>query len=238
MMEVFHLDQDIHDHTACTIWNIDLDYVSLVKANIEAGFAGEAEIEWLKNFKQQMRLPAKVLGFRILYEEVDSKYAPQGLQTQILIEGGPHWEVDDCAKLIADWYATYPKIKELMERQYQRARRWEMVWDAFGRPRLVPEVRSTFKRIRGEGLRKAGNHIVQSSAQGTIKLAMAASLPLCDLFNAWPLLQIHDELIFEIDKSQAKDFAHIQTGIMEQATPLSIPIKSSSDIAERWSDLK
>lgn len=244
MMEAFRLNQDIHEKTACTIFHLDLDHVASLRLKVESGSASPAETAWYRDFKQQKRLPSKVLGFRILYEEVDGKHAPAGLQTQIIVEGGPWWELEECAKLIADWYRTYARIRELMEEQYRRARRWGMVWDAFGRPRLVPEIYSAHRRIRGEGLRKAGNHTVQSSAQGTIKLAMAASLPIYDIFDGgngcvcWPLLQIHDELISEVDKGQARDFADCQMEIMEQATPLSIPVGSSSDIAERWGELK
>lgn len=251
MMEVFNLELDIHDRTACAIFHRNLALVTEVKKKVKLGVASEAEEKFYKHFVQFERLPSKNLGFGVLYGET-----PQGLMIHIQQYKDPTWTpverkefmdawvLESCEKLVVQWFEEYSFIKQMMEEEFRRVRRWGMCWDAFGRVRLVPEVYSAHKRIRAEGERKAGNHCIQSSAQGTIKLAMAEVLPVADMFNSgggcvcWPLLQIHDELIHELDRGQAKDFAECTSEIMEKATPLVIPVRSSSDIAERWGDLK
>jgi DNA polymerase I-like protein with 3'-5' exonuclease and polymerase domains len=91
-------------------------------------------------------------------------------------------------------------------------------------------------------LRKAGNHYEQSSAQGTIKLAMAELVPVYQemhqSFTCVPLLQIHDELISEVDKYYAQEVAGEISRVMSGASPLDVPVESSSDYGERWGDLK
>ena len=77
-----------------------------------------------------------------------------------------------------------------------------------------------------EGIRKAGNHPEQASAQGTIKIAMARILPLCRKFGekvVKPLLQIHDELIFQVIKSFSIEFAETGTTRDGGGNPVDYP---------------
>ena len=267
MMGVFFRDEDIHDRTACEIFGRDLQFITSLKRSILSSPKSEVstsqecskssnsksinneDLAIYKYFLQFERLPAKTLGFGILYGQTG-----RGLLESILLSADPEWSpeerarfetkwtLESCELLIHQWYSVYYKIREWMNLQFYRATRWGMVWCPFGRIRLVPEVYSVHKRIKAEGLRKSGNHPIQAGAQGTIKLAMAELTPISSFFNTcgvcWPLLQIHDELITEVDKGQARDWADESRQVMENATPLSIPIKSSSDIAERWGDLK
>lgn len=250
MMQVFIDNEDIHDRTACNIFRRSLEEISAIKKKVKNGAATTAEESIYKYFTQFERLPSKTIGFGVLYGQT-----AQGLLDSILQSMDPQWSSEErakflaywtlpkCEQLIIDWYTVYARIKAWMELQFARARRHGMTWDAFGRMRLVPEVYSVHNRIKQEGLRKSGNHAIQASAQGTIKLAMAELTPISSFFNTspgicWPLLQVHDELINEVDKYQARDYADVSREIMENASPLSIPVKSSSDIAERWSDLK
>jgi DNA polymerase I-like protein with 3'-5' exonuclease and polymerase domains len=248
MISIFENDQDIHDRTACEIFGRNLEEITLIKKRVKSGQASTAEELTYKYFAQFERLPSKTIGFGILYGQT-----AQGLQESILNSKDPDWTQEErvkfeakwtlaeCERIINQWFGVYNQIKNRLELQYQRARRYGMVWGAMGRIRLVPEVYSVHKWIKSEGLRKAGNHEYQDSAQGTIKLAMAELDPISELFDGggvcWPLLQIHDELITEVDKGQAKDWADVSREVMEMATPLSVPVKSSSDVAERWSDL-
>lgn len=249
MMAIFHNEEDIHDRTACEIFGRDLAEITAIKKRVKNGSCTAVEEAIYKYFTQFERLPSKTVGFGILYGQT-----AQGLQESILNSKDPEWTqeerlkfeakwtLEECDKIIAQWYAVYSRIKAWMEMQFARTRRWGMNWDPFGRIRLVPEVYSVHKRIKAEGLRKSGNHPLQSGAQGTIKLSMAELYPLSDAFNSWgtclPLLQIHDELISENDRASARDWADVSREVVERATPLLVPMKSSSDIAERWSDLK
>jgi DNA polymerase I len=249
MMGVFFRDEDIHDRTACEIFGRDLEYVTKLKKGAKSGEISTFDLAVYKYFIQFERLPAKTLGFGILYGQT-----AQGLRESILTSADPEWSaeerekfdarwsLEECEKLITRWYAVYYMIRKWMDLQFYRACRWGRTWDAFGRIRLVPEVFSVHKRVKAEGLRKAGNHAIQASATGTVKLAMAELMPVSQFFDTcgvcWPLLQIHDELITEVDRAQAKDWADESRQVLELSCPLSVPVRSSSDIAERWGDLK
>jgi DNA polymerase-1 len=84
---------------------------------------------------------------------------------------------------------------------------------------------------------------IQSGAQGVIKLAMAEVVPLVEYYQSLgekciPLLQIHDELLFELSQKIAEEFCHEVRQIMQNAVRLLIPIGSSRDTAYTWGDLK
>lgn len=180
----------------------------------------------------------QTLGFGILYG-----VTPRGLQQQILSAGGPFWTEEECEEAIKLWYAVYQGVYEWTCWQHSRARRYGCVWDHFGRWREVPEVRSTIESVISAGLRQAGNMPIQSGAQGVIKLAMAEVVPLVEYYQSLgerciPLLQIHDELLFELSRNIAEEFCAQVREIMQNAVALPIPIGSSRDIAATWGDLK
>ena len=229
MLEVFQRDEDIHAKTACGVFGRDYyDVMSWDKKSPE--FA-----KW----KKEERAPSKNLGFGVLYG-----LTAEGLQRNILTEseGQIDWEVARCQGFIDQFFILYPELRRLMDLQYRRARRYGMVWDMFGRVRLVPEAKSAHKRISNEGERKAGNHFEQSSAQGVIKLAMAELTPVFELFNrsntCLPLLQIHDQILVEVDQSIADEVGLVGQYTFEHAAPLNnVPTLSSLDISDNWGDL-
>ena len=230
MIRVFHEGLDVHTTTACNVF--DRDYAWVVAQE-------KSDPAWYKKWKAEERAPSKNLGFGVLYG-----LTPPGLKRNIFNESGGKvdWTEEKCAGFIEKFFTVYPGLRDLIDLQYRRAQRYAMVWDAFGRPRMVPEGRSCHTRVRNEGLRKAGNHYEQSSAQGTIKLAMAELSPVYEelhrSFTCVPLLQIHDEILTECDAYYAKEVSEEISNIMSKASPLSVPVESSSDCAERWGDLK
>jgi DNA polymerase I len=230
MIMVFWEGRDIHTQTACRVFDRDYSYV-VAQETLDPA--------WYKNWKATERAPSKNLGFGVLYG-----LTPPGLKRNIFNESGGKvdWTEEKCATFIEKFFTVYPGLNGFIDLQHRRCMRYGMCWDAFGRPRLVPEGKSCHKRIKNEGLRKAGNHYEQSSAQGTIKLAMAELIPIyVDMnssFTCVPLLQVHDELISEVDKYYARDVAYEISKVMSNASPLDVPVESSSDFGERWGDLK
>jgi DNA polymerase-1 len=215
LLSVFQQGLDMHVHTASRIFGVPPDRVD----------------------PHTQRLPSKTLNYAVVYGTTG-----EGLRQQIASAGGPLWTTERTEAFIADWYGAYPGCRRWIALQHERARRYGMVWCAFGRPRLIPEVRSQLNRIRNEGLRQAGNQPIQASAQGTIKLAMAGIWPICQYYQSrgavcWPLLQIHDELLFELDRVIAEEFLAQAKVVMEQVVHLSVPVRSSASIAERWGEL-
>lgn len=239
MMKVFLDNEDLHTMTALAMFRLNPNDVQPdpEKRPGVAHPSGSWPITW-KEFKTKYRLPAKTLGFGILYG-----VTPRGLQQQILSAGGPFWTEEECEEAIKLWYAVYQGVYEWTCWQHSRARRYGCVWDHFGRWREVPEVRSTIESVISAGLRQAGNMPIQSGAQGVIKLAMAEVVPLVEYYQSLgekciPLLQIHDELLFELSHNIAEEFCAQVREIMQNAVALPIPIGSSRDIAATLGDLK
>jgi len=238
MQQIFIQGLDIHNRTACALFKLSIERINyLAQKNESKTLTPEEAAEW-KNFKQNQRAPAKNLGFGVLY----GLTAP-GLRANIMAEGGPELSEEECQKYIDAWFDAYPGIRDWMEEQYRRAKAEEMVWDMFGRTRLIPEVRSVIPAKVNEGLREAGNMPIQASAQGVIKLVMGEVYNLVTYYQSQqylvlPLLQIHDELIFEVQDDLAEDFGHEVRYVMQNAVRLDVPVDSSSDVAEKWGEMK
>lgn len=241
LRRVFLAGLDVHTMTACAVFGFDYVETQERLAKAEHPGAEPELVTWAKGWKKQYRLPSKTLGFAILYG-----VTADGLQTQIAAANGPWFELAECQALIDKWYGAYHGVREWMDRQHYRARRYGMVWDAFGRIRWIPEVRSRLERVVQSGLRQAGNMPVQASAQGLIKLVMGILMAVTvreyrvkyGELAVLPLLQIHDELVFEVWEDIAERFAVAVRTCMETAVSLSVPVKSSSDIGKDWGALK
>lgn len=237
MMRVFWNREDVHTRTTCNVFGLDYASVMQTAAVVDSGTATPEQSAWYKDFKQQKRLPCKTVGFGVLYGQT-----AEGLQSGLASEG-VHWELEQCEDLITNkFFGVYPELRTMLERDYRFARRYAMICDDFGRARLVPEAKSALHWIANEGTRKAGNHPEQSGAQCGLKLAMAEIqdklIPDFGHDTVRPLLQIHDELILEVQKDCAEQFAAEASWQLQDAVPLDVPVESSSDIAERWGELK
>jgi DNA polymerase I len=236
MLSVFRKREDIHIRTACNVFGHDYSTMAALASLVDSKKATPEQEKEYKYFKLNERLPCKTVGFGVLYGQTS-----KGL-SQSLAKDGVEWDEARCADLIDNkFFGVYPGLRSMLERDHARARRFAMVWDDFGRVRLVPEAKSHHRRIAQEGIRKAGNHPEQSGGVGTCKLGMAALTPIAETLNlshtCLPLLQVHDNLIFDVDSSIASEFALITQSEMESASPLTVPVLSSSDIGERLGEL-
>lgn len=150
----------------------------------------------------------------------------------------PLWDEDKCQHLINAFYLRYPGILRMRKTDHARARRYGYLWDEWGRLLHVTSVRSVLEWVVSGGLREAGNFPIQSTAQGTVKLAMAEVFDRFENGGAWdvchPLLQIHDELLFEVREDYADDIAAEVKGIFESCVRLDIPITAGSATAPNW----
>jgi len=246
LLDAFANNTDIHTLTAIAAFKLTngprlLHLCSKSMAEEmgeEAGWLPGEKEEW-KVFKSTKRLPAKTVGFGILFGQ-----SAQGAQGNIVAQGGPYLEIEEVDDIIHGWFGLYSGVTLWMETQYFRCQKYGMVWDMFGRARQIAEGFSTVRRIKSEGFRQAGNMPIQGGAQGIIKLAMAALMPIVRHYQkykdtrCWPLLQIHDELIFELSPHIAEEFCLIAQDVMQSIIQLRAPVKVSWSLAERWGDLK
>jgi uracil-DNA glycosylase family 4 len=216
MIQMFLDDLDIHSETAARMFKIPIDQVD----------------------KSTHRRPAKSVGFGVAYG-----MGPKGLQDQMRSQGVEYSE-RECQDLIMSWFGVYPKIFEYMDRTRAEARRYGLVRDYFGRYRLVPEVMSVHQRIVNAGLRQAGNFPIQSMAQQIIKQAMVDLIPIYtefrqgDRYRCHIILQIHDELVWEISDDILEMAVPVIQSTMESAVELCMPTPVDYNIGHNWGELK
>lgn len=242
MIDTFLRDGDIHVETATRIFFSWLPVkLGRMPTRKEAKAAGMDDM--------RHRYPAKRIGFGVLFGITE-----EGLQDQILVADDPtwtdaereafraEWPLERCAKTIAEWFEVYPEIKKYMEMEYAKARRFGYTCSAFGRIRLVPQVKSVHKRVVAEGLRAVGNFGIQTDANGSIRLFLAQYFD--ELINgkykgkAEPLLSIHDECLSEVDEDCVEEFAHDCGRLMERVVSLDVPIRFSTAWGESWGELE
>lgn len=240
MCQAFVLGQDLHVITACGLFRLDFDRVLSLWKRYKAKELTGDDLAFIRAFEMEQRLPSKTLNFATLYGTT-----PAGLQAQILSAGGPLWQVLECGSYIDDWFDLYGGVRDWMSLQHSRVQRYGMNWTAFGRWRLIGEAMSSVPRVRSAGLRQAGNHPVQGSAGDHLKIGMAEIIPLVAYYNrliprsVLPLLQVHDELIFELHPPIAADFLEETRSILTTCIrPMSIPTRASVAIGGHWGMLK
>lgn len=152
------------------------------------------------------------------------------------------WTESKCLDLINSFYRRYPDIVHDRKVHHARARRYGYVWDIWGRILHVAAIRSVHPWVQRAALREAGNFPYQSGAQGTIKLTMAAvwdDINTPDMLEViHPLLQIHDEILFECREDIADDLIELVKSRFEQCAPLRVPIKAGGAKAINWGSLE
>lgn len=151
----------------------------------------------------------------------------------------PQWNEDNCQDLINAFYLRYSRIGIMQRKDDERARRHTMTWDEFGRLLHVTAVRSVHPWVVSAALREAGNLPVQGTACGCLKLTMAAVMD--DMVgggmygDVWfPLLPVHDEILFEARADVAPDIAELICYRFKTCVELTVPLAAEWATAERW----
>ncbi len=178
---------------------------------------------------EEMRSKAKAVNFGIIYGISD-----YGLARGIGVSR------QEAQSYIKSYFERYSGVSNYMERVIEEARELGYVTTLLGRRRYLPEIRSTHFARRSFAERTARNTPVQGAAADIIKLAMLrVARTICDGgFGAQLLLQIHDELLFEIDESELVFLAPVLRRDMEQACLLEIPLKVDLKCGANWAELK
>jgi DNA polymerase-1 len=115
--------------------------------------------------------------------------------------------------------------------------------DMFGRRRYCPAVRSATPYLREKALREAGNMPIQAGAQGVIKVAMGKLVPVITRFREEgyiinPLVQIHDDLLFEVEDRGIDYIVPVIQEVMENAVELSVPTPVDPEVGKNWAEMK
>ena len=142
-------------------------------------------------------------------------------------------------EFIDAYFAGFPRVRAFLDRTLDEARATGVVKTLFGRRRLVPDLNSRDFQRRSQAERYAVNLPIQGTAADIMKRAMidvhAALAPHPD---ARMILTVHDELLFEVPKPRAGDFAEIVRERMQAAVQLKVPLTVDVGIGDNWRDAK
>ena len=176
-----------------------------------------------------MRRQAKAVNFGIVYGISD-----YGLSQSLNITR------KEAKIFIDDYLASFPGVKQYMSDIVKDAKANGYVETLLHRRRYIPDITSCNFNLRGFAERTAMNTPIQGSAADIIKLAMVEFDKQVQhtSYKAKLLLQVHDELIFEVPKSEVEEFSLFVEDIMEHALDLDVPLKVDSNYGPTWYDAK
>jgi DNA polymerase-1 len=208
LLAAFERDEDIHRVVAAQVYEVSPEGVT-----------------------DEMRRQAKAVNFGIIYGQ-----SPFGLAREL---GIPK---DDAARFIDAYFGRYPAVEGFIREVLEAAASNGYVSTILGRRRPVEGVRKPstkgFSRSRTAPERIAVNTVIQGSAADIIKLAMIEvyrSLKELRL-PAKLLLQIHDELVLETDRSAVAEVAEMVRDRMSRAVALKVPLKVAVEAGPNWND--
>lgn len=208
LLAAFAQKTDIHTQTASKIFDVSLDKVT-----------------------RQMRRQAKAVNFGILYGQ-----GPHGLAAATGISYA------EAQEFIAKYFEVFEDIHQYIENTINLTREQGYVETLFGRRRYLPEINAQHQQMRAQAERMAINHPVQGTAADLMKLAMIkVEQHLKKEFapdDVKMLLQVHDELVFEVkDKlipAAKKTIQHAMETVYQLRTPIEVEV----EVGQNWGEAK
>ena len=178
---------------------------------------------------REQRSIAKVINFSILYGKT-----PFGLSKELKIP------VADASQYIKTYFEQYPKVKKFLENVLENARQNGFVETLYGTRRYINNINSSNKNLQAQANRMAVNTVVQGTAANIIKKVM---IKLYDEFknndDIKMLLQVHDELIFEVKDEVSEKYMEKIKKIMEGTIKFEdIRLRANGSVAKNWGLLK
>lgn len=142
----------------------------------------------------------------------------------------------DAKKLIEGYFATYPHIKDYLEKAVEEAKKSGYVTTRMGRRRYLPDINSRNSVVRGYAERNAVNAPIQGSAADIIKVAMVRIFSEMERrgLRSRMIMQVHDELIFNIPVDEVDEMKSLVVKEMEAAFNGAVPLSVSAGIADNW----
>lgn len=179
----------------------------------------------IEEVTKEQRSHAKTVNFGIIYG-----VSAIGLSQQTSLTRSQSKE------LIDTYYQTYPKLKGYIEKQIAFAREHGYVETILGRRRYLPDVYSRNQVVRGAAERNAVNAPIQGSAADIIKIAMVRIAQRLERehLSTRMLLQVHDELLFDVPKPELEVVTPIIREEMQQAYKLSVPLIVEIGTGNNW----
>ena len=179
----------------------------------------------LEEVTKEQRSNAKTVNFGIIYG-----VSAFGLSNQTSLSR------KESADLIDAYYATYPKLKSYMANQVDFARENGYVQTVLGRRRYLKDINSANMMVKSGAERNAVNAPIQGSAADIIKIAMINihKKLIEENWKSKMLLQVHDELVFDVHNSELEKIQPMIKHEMENAFKLDVPLDVEIGIGKNW----
>jgi DNA polymerase-1 len=178
-----------------------------------------------KDVTNDMRARAKTINFGVMYGQ-----GARALSQQLRIP------FEEAKSFIEEYFEKYPGIREFIDRSKESAREKGYSETLFGRRRPLPEITSEDGRLRSFAERIAVNMPIQGTAADMIKIAMIdidGSIRQEGL-GARMILQVHDELVFDVPLDEKERMIGLVREKMEAAMKLDVPLKVEVDTGKDW----
>jgi DNA polymerase-1 len=175
----------------------------------------------------EMRRSAKTINFGLMYG-----MGPINLSRQLGIS------FKEAQQFIDAYFSQFPTIKSYMTTSIEKARASGFSETLLGRRRYLPEINSQNRQVREAAERTAINTPIQGTAADIIKIAMVniAAAKKESGVEFKMLLQVHDELVFEVRENDAERFTKWACGMMSNAFKLDVPLKVDAGMGKNWSE--
>jgi len=207
LLEIFKKNEDVHDAVASEVFGVPKNKVT-----------------------PEMRRRAKVINFGIIY----------GMGINAL-RANLETTKEEAQKFYDEYFAHFNEVADYIERAKKDAREKGYTETLFGRKRFYPEIKSSLEYVRKEAERMAVNAPLQGTAADLIKLAMVEINKMLEKKSLKQevrlLLQIHDELVFEIKEDKVAKVAPEIKKIMESVYGGDVPMEAKAVAGKNWEDM-
>ncbi len=175
-----------------------------------------------------MRRLAKTVNFGVIYGM--SGYG---------LERATELSREEATQFIASYFAQHPGVEQYLESTKQQARKTGYVQTLLGRRRYIPEIDSSNRQVREAAERMAINMPVQGTSADIIKVAMINLYREMQKrrLKSKMLLQVHDELVFEVPQAELEEMRQLVPETMSTALKLSLPIKVDIKAGNNWGEM-
>jgi len=209
MIEAFKEGKDIHSLTAATINKVKLEDVT-----------------------KKMRSEAKAVNFGVLYG--------QGVHG---LSKGTGITFLEAKEFISEYFEKFKDVKKYLDSQIKHAQDKGYVETLFKRKRFLPDINSKMPMIKKSAERMAVNTPIQGTAADIIKIAMIEVAQELKIFkknkiDVKMLVQVHDELLFEIKEKHVKEVVKKIKEIMENVVKLKVPIIADVKVGDNWGEMR
>ena len=175
---------------------------------------------------KEMRSSAKAINFGIVYGQ-----GPLALSQSLGIS------MSEAKDYIDAYFKRYSTVKAWINETAEKARKAGYVKTLFGHIRYIPEFEAGSARLSSFANRAAVNTVVQGGSSDIIKKAMIDIFSSPELGQSLLLLQVHDELIFEVPEGQIRQTAQWVKGKMENAVKLKVPLLAQAKAGRNWNEM-